>query len=164
MRWREPIHNSKRVSFVLRSRMLRLLWVIMISSGMLLAVLMQFGQIQLMKALVALALVVAFIVAVSVVHAKVPPFVVVGSDQIYRGLNDETADEWKYEDIVHCAFTTKVVDGTRYHAMAITSKTGDPDLVLVPPTVSLDALRSFLAAKGIAVQDGSTRRDRKHAG
>lgn len=134
--------------------MLRLLWVVVISSALFLLVLMQFYPIQLAKTLVALTLIVLFVIAIYYVHAKVPPFVVVGSNHIYRGLNDETADEWKYKNIAHCEFSTKVIDGNIYNAMAIATKKGESSLVYIPLTVSIDALRSFLVAKGIAVQEG----------
>jgi hypothetical protein len=138
--------------------MLRLLWVVLISSTFFLLVLVQLYPVQLARALAALALIVLFIIAIHYIHTRVPPFVVVGTNQIYRGLNDETADEWRYKNIDHCEFSTRVIDGNVYNAMVIATRNGQRSLVLIPLTVSIDALRSFLVSRGIAVQDGATSR------
>jgi len=92
-RWREPDHNLKRSSFIVRIRLLRLLGVVLISSAVFLLLLMQLYPIEILKTLYALALIILFIVAICFFQAYVPRFVVVGRNQIYRGLNDETADE-----------------------------------------------------------------------
>ena len=157
-RWREPDHNSRRSSIVVRMRFLRLLGVIVISSVVFLLLLQQLYSIPILKTLLALALIVLFITAIYYVTVKVHPYVVVGKNHIYRGLNDETADEWKYKNIAYCEFSTKAIDGSIYNTMVIETRKGERSLILMPPTISVEALRSFLVAKGIQAQDCPTRR------
>lgn len=153
-RWREPRFRSRRASIAARGRLLRLLGAVVLSSGAFLLVLALRYQAPIAKPLFALAAIVVFIVAVSVVHATVPPYVVVTGSRIYRGLNDETADEWRYRDIAHCEFSSKAIAGTVYRTMVIETTRGDRDLVVIPPTVSVVALTAFLAAQGVRSRGG----------
>ena len=68
---------------------------------------------------------------------------------MYRGLNDETAEEWKYKDISHYGFSSKETDGTRYTTLQIERKSGEQSHLTIAPEISIPALRSFLRARGI---------------
>jgi hypothetical protein len=157
-RWREPRHTSKRATAFLRIRLFKLLGTAVTSSALFLLLLGQFHPIPILRAFGALALIVIFILIVYTVYANVPPYVVVTSSHVYRGLDNETADVWQYKNISHCEFSCKVIDGNVFNAMNIVTSRGENSLILIPLTVSVNALRSFLVEKGVQAQDGPTRR------
>ena len=147
-RWKEPSHNSEESSGIERIRLFKLLGVIVLSSTVFLILLNHRYPIPISKTLIVLAAIILFIVVIYY-HTIVRPYVVVTNNHIYRGLNDDTAEVWKYKNISHCEFSTKIVDGTVYNTMVIETREGEKSLILIAPAISVNALKSFLLAKGI---------------
>jgi hypothetical protein len=147
--WRDPGHNPRRASMVMRRDLARLLGIVILSSGAFLTVLNMRSGISIAKSLVVLALIMVFMVITYYIHARVPPYVVVKDSYMYRGLTDETAEEWKFKDIARCRFVSTVHHGSPYDAIDVEMNNGDQSRILIARDIPLAALRSFLLAKGV---------------
>jgi len=148
-RWKDPGRKLREPPGALRKSLFRLLGVSALSAAVFLMVLRSMYGISLTKPLAVLAAILLFMVVIYLIHAHVPPYVVVKDTHMYRGLNDETAEEWKYKDISGCRFSSTIIEGIAYPTMEIETTDGERSQILVAPGISLDALRSFLLAKGI---------------
>jgi hypothetical protein len=157
-RWREPNQNSEESFYNAVKGFLRMIGVVLVSSSIFLFLLKHAYGFPISKPLIALAGIVLLVVVIYFVHAKVPPYVVVTNRLIYRGLNDETADEWKYTNISRCEFSTMVIDGNVYNTMNIVTTNGEQSEIIIAPGISVDALRAFLLTRGIQGPQGSTKR------
>jgi hypothetical protein len=147
--WRDPGHNPREASRVMRKSLARLIGIVALSSGAFLILLNMGYGISITKPLIVLAVIMIFMVIIYYVHAHVPPYVVVKDTYMYRGLNDETAEEWKYKNILRCRFLSAVHQGYPYNVMEIETRNGDQSRILIARDIPLTALRSFLLAKGI---------------
>lgn len=148
-RWKDPDHDPVAVAAVLRGSLRSLLGVVAVSSTVFLIFLNVMYDVPVLKPLAALAAIILFICTVSYIHVRVPPYVVVKDTHLYRGVNDETDEEWKYKDIVHCRFSSRVVDGKPDNALEIETSDGEQSHIRIAPEIPVSALRSFLLSRGI---------------
>lgn len=148
-RWKDPSHNPRATSKLLRSGFLKLMGVIALSCAAFLLLLGLIYGAVLVEPLVALAAIVLLMGAIYIIQVWCPPYVVVKDTHMYRGLNDETAEEWRYEDISGCRFSSRKLGRRSFEAMEIETRDGERAEILLAHRVSPAALRSFLRAKGV---------------
>ena len=133
----------------MKHSLFRLLVVAIISSAAFLILLQHRYDISISMPLIALAAIIVFMAVVYYIHALIPPYVVMKDTYMYRGLNDETADEWKYKDLSNCTFSSRTIDGSVSNTMDIETRRGERSHFTIPPEVSVVALRAFLREKGV---------------
>lgn len=149
--WKDPAHNPKEVSNVLKDDLFKLLGVIILASTVFLIFLHSMYEISLFNPFIALIAIIFFIGVIYFLNVRFAPYIVVKDTHIYRGLNDETAEEWYYKNISHCRFSSEIINGNTFNTMEIETGDGEQIQLLIAHKIPVDALRLFLISKGINI-------------
>ena len=144
-RWKDPSHNAKASLRALGRDTLKLLVIVILSSMTFLIILQWKYDIALEKPLAVLILIILFILTIYYIHARFAPYIILKDTYIYRGFNDETAEEWKYKDISRF----KIIEDGVNRLLEIESKNRERSQVAIAQDVSIKELRAFLQAKGL---------------
>lgn len=149
--WKEPRYNLKKEFDILRAGLIKLLVVIILSSTVFLIFLNIKYDIDILQPLAALIAIVLFIAVIYFIHARFPKYIVMKDTYLYRGLDNDTAEKWKYAEITRCRFSFKVTEGKTYDIMEIELSNGEQARLFIAPEISVSELKSFLLSKGISL-------------